>query len=94
MQWTKDKTSSESWGRYNGLIDPTDIVVTQVRQQSAAGWFVGALQIYNEDECECYSRDSEYYPTEALCIQEYPKSISKVEVFRTPLVRRKLARRG
>lgn len=66
---------------YNGLINKDDIVIRNVRLQSAAGWYVGAVEFYNFEEMDFYSRDSCYYPTESMLASDYPESISVEEAF-------------
>lgn len=72
---------SESWSHFEGLIDKNDVVIRDVRQQSAAGWFLGALEFYNFEEADCYSKDTEYYPNEKMLQQYYPHSISISEAY-------------
>lgn len=73
----RDWGPSEGWSVYKGeKVNPNDIVIRNVRQKSAAGWFVGALQFYDREHCECYSKDTFYYPTEELCKFDNPQSIS------------------
>lgn len=72
---------SESWSHFDGLIDPSDIVVRDVRLQTNAGWYIGTVQFYNFEEMDFYSRDSDYYPNEKMLKEEYPHSISTEEAF-------------
>lgn len=72
---------SENWSEFNGLIDKNDVVVRNVRLKSAAGWYVGTVEFYNFDEMDFYSRDSMYYPSEAMLKAEYPDSVSDKEAF-------------
>jgi len=72
---------SEGWSEFNGLINKDDIVVRDVRVQSNAGWYVGTVEFYNYEEMDFYSRDSGYYPNEAMVKTEYPNSISIEEAF-------------
>lgn len=88
---------SESWSHFEGLINPDDVVIQHVRQQSAAGWFIGAVEFYDFEEMDIYSRDTGYYPTEEMLKEEYPRSISLQEAFNKmqhdPLHRRKMERK-
>lgn len=72
---------SESWSQYNGLINENDVVIRNVRLQSNAGWYIGAVQFYNYEEMDFYSRDSDYYPNENVLQEVYPNSISIEEAF-------------
>ena len=72
---------SQDWSMYQGLINPTDVVVREVRLQSAAGWYVGSVEFYNFEEMDFYSRDTGYYPNEEMVKEEYPRSISTQEAF-------------
>lgn len=71
---------SESWNQYDrDKVQPNEVIVTDVRLQSNAGWYIGALEFYDFEEMDFYSRDSDYYPNEALLKKEYPRSISVQE---------------
>lgn len=72
---------SQDWSKFDGLVNPEDVVIRDVRIQSNAGWYVGAVQFYNYDEMDFYSRDTGYYPSEEMLSQEYPQSISIQEAF-------------
>jgi len=72
---------SESWSQYDELIHKDDIVIRNVRVQSNAGWYIGAVEFYNYDEMDFYSRDSDYYPNEEMLKSYYPTSISVKEAF-------------
>lgn len=88
---------SEGWSQFNGLIDKKDIVIRDVRIQSNAGWYVGAVEFYNFEEMDFYSKDSGYYPNEAMLKEEYPNSISIDEAFHKiknePLLKRRMERK-
>lgn len=88
---------SESWSHFDGLIDPNDVVIRDVRCKSNAGWYVGAVEFYNFEEMDFYSRDTEYYPNEEILKQAYPRSISIKEAFakiqHDRLYRRKMERK-
>lgn len=55
-------------------------VIRFVRQESAAGWFMGAVE-FSSDNVECFDKDEEtcYYVDEASLAQAYPHSISMKE---------------
>lgn len=72
---------SESWSHFEGLINKDDIVIRDVRLQSNAGWYIGAIEFYNFEEMDFYSRDSDYYPSEQMLKEDYPHSISTEEAF-------------
>lgn len=54
--------------------------VSNIRLQSAAGWYVGTLE-FDDGEAQPYERDSMYYPSEEFLKKEYPNSISLKEAF-------------
>lgn len=88
---------SESWSHYEGLINPDDVVIRHVRLESAAGWYVGSVEFYNFEEMDFYSRDTDYYPSEATLKRDYPESISVQEAFQKiqhdTLYKRKMERK-
>lgn len=53
-------------------------IISGVRMQSAAGWYIGSLD-FEYGEPEPYDRDSMYYPFESYVRHEYPNSISVQE---------------
>ncbi|MED3792447.1 hypothetical protein P4571_08320 [Niallia alba] len=55
-------------------------VISHVRMQSAAGWYLGSIEVASED-AQPYDRDSMYYPSEEHVRSEYPASISLKEAF-------------
>lgn len=55
-------------------------VVSHVRMQSAAGWYLGSIEVEN-GEAQPYDRDSMYFPSEQHVEYEYPQSISLEEAF-------------
>lgn len=68
---------SEGWSSYNSKdVSPNEIIITNVRLESAAGWYIGSLEFYNFDEIDFYSRDTEYFPSESFLLSYYPESIS------------------
>ena len=88
---------SEGWSEFNrASADPMDVLIRNVRQESAAGWYVGALQFFSEEEAVPYSRDSEYYGGEHSLHAEYPNTISVKEAFQQakshPIYQKKLQR--
>ena len=58
----------------------TENIISNVRQQSAAGWFVGSLS-FCVDNAECWDKDTPYYPSESFLTKLYPHSISLEEAF-------------
>lgn len=88
---------SESWSQFNGLINPDDIMVKEVRLQSSAGWYIGAAEFYDFEEMGFYSRDSEYYPSEEVLKEFFPRSLSIEEaankIKHDPLLSRKMKRK-
>ncbi|QST02651.1 hypothetical protein IMZ31_19065 (plasmid) [Pontibacillus sp. ALD_SL1] len=86
---------SESWSQYDrNDVSADEVVVPNVRLQSAAGWYIGAVEFYSEEEMDFYSRNTEYYPNEGILRNEYSKSISVEEAFEKvkhhPLYQKKL----
>lgn len=55
-------------------------VINHVRMQSAAGWYLGSIEVEN-GEAQPYDRDSMYYPTEEHVRFDYPISIGLKEAF-------------
>lgn len=55
-------------------------VINHVRMQSAAGWYLGSIEVEN-GEIQPYDRDSMYYPNEEWVQKEYPRSMSLKEAF-------------
>ena len=73
---------SESWSHYErDEVGLNEVVLPNVRLQSNAGWYVGAVEFYNFEEMDFYSRDSDYYPNESLLKEDYPHSISIEEAY-------------
>ena len=68
--------SSEFDARFT---EKDEVIIQNVRLQSNAGWYIGAVEFYNFDELDFYSRDSEYYPNEELLKEENPHSLSVQE---------------
>ena len=93
---------SESWSHYEAKdVKENEVVMPNVRLESAAGWFIGAIEFYDYDEMNPYSRDTDYYPSENMLKSEYPHSISleeachkiKYDTLYKRKMERKLARR-
>ncbi|MFB0831472.1 hypothetical protein ACEU2D_17950 [Brevibacillus laterosporus] len=53
-------------------------VIQNVRQESAAGWYVGGLE-FLEDNVVCWNKETGYFPSEVLLKNHYPCSISMEE---------------
>lgn len=62
-------------------------IIWNVRQQSAAGWFVGGLS-FCVDNAECWERVTMYYKTETWLKNDYPHSISIKEAFEKARMRK------
>lgn len=89
---------SESWSHYDSRdVKDNEVVIPHVRLQSNAGWYIGAVEFYNFDEMDFYSRDTDYYPNEEMLKSEFPRSISVEEAFskmnNNPLYKRKMERK-
>ena len=56
------------------------MIINNVRMESNAGWYLGAIEA--TDDCpQPYDRLSMYYPNEDWVKQEFPNSISLQEAF-------------
>lgn len=89
---------SESWSHYEANeVSVDEIVIPNVRLQSNAGWYIGAVEFYDYDDMDFYSRDIDYYPNEHMLQQDYPRSISIKEAYEKvnhhPLYKRKMERK-
>jgi hypothetical protein len=89
---------SESWSHYEkSEVKENEVVIPNVRLQSNAGWYIGALEFYTFEEMDFYSRDTGYHPNEEMLEREYPHSISVQEAFEKvnhhPLYKRKMERK-
>jgi hypothetical protein len=62
-------------------------VMQNVRQESNAGWYVGGLEML-EDNAICWDKESCYYPSEAVLQNDYPTSISMEEACKQAKQRR------
>jgi hypothetical protein len=56
------------------------MIIGHVRMESAAGWYLGSIEVEN-GEAQPYDRSSMYYPSEEWVRKEYPRSISLEEAF-------------
>jgi hypothetical protein len=73
---------SESWSHYDVRdVKKDEVVIPDVRLNSNAGWYVGAVEFYDFEEMDFYSRDTDYYPNEEMLKDDYPRSISIEEAF-------------
>ncbi|MBG9776129.1 hypothetical protein ABD71_24735 [Brevibacillus laterosporus] len=50
-------------------------VIQNVRQESAAGWYVGGLEFF-DDNVVCWNKETGYFPSEVILKNHYPYSIS------------------
>lgn len=57
------------------------MVIRNIRMQTAAGWYVGSVEIV-EGEVEPYDRQSMYYPKEEWLKNDYPDTMSLVEFWK------------
>ncbi|MGG1444940.1 hypothetical protein ABE354_23400 [Brevibacillus laterosporus] len=56
-------------------------VIQNVRQESAAGWYVGSLE-FLDDNVVCWDKETGYFPSEGLLKNHYPYSISMQEAYK------------
>lgn len=66
-------------------------IVTNVRMQSNAGFYLGSIE-FEYGDGQPYDRDSMYYPTEDWLKTEYPQSISMKEAFEKAFQRKLIPR--